>query len=1006
MKIRLFIILFTIFSFYNSFAQVGALDFRAITTENGLSNNYVSCITQDSQGFIWFGTGYGLNRYDGIDFKIYFHDPKDPESITWNGINSILEDNMGTLWIGTGGRGLNRFDKEQEKFIAYWSDKNDSTSLSDEDGIQVYEDRQGRLWVGTLYGLNLYDRENDQFIRYTHNMNDENSITREPITCMYEDSRNNFWVGTSGGGLELFNRKTGKAVHFRNNPENPNSICSNVVRSIFEDRKSVLWIGTDSGYDSLTFSGDSPIFKHVKTADGMSSQIASKKVFDLYVRKGSDQLINAYQTVDFTDNRGNIWIGTAYEGVKFYNPLRDVFNTYKYRHDDPNGLKNRSVTAICEKSDGNLWIGVINGGLHLYDRKKNSFTYIPLDQKNPNNPYDESALTIKEDSYGDLWIGTWGKGVYRFEKKSGKSIHYIPDENNPESLNCPIRYIFEDSRKNIWLGTSGGGINLYNRKNDSFSQITLSGMSDTFIESFDLSKIVYYIYEDSKENLWFCTGWGLFLFNRDSKTVKNWVHDRNDSTTVSGLHVQLIYEDRKGNLWVGTWYGLNLFNRGNDTFTRFETRDGLPSDNISGIVEDNNGNLWLSTSNGISKFNPINKTFKNYDVNDGLQGQNFNDRAFAKLKTGEFIFGGKDGFTIFHPDSIKDVESIPPVVITDFQIFNKTVNPGDKDSPLKKSISLTDEIILPYYQHSISFEFAVLDYINPKSNKYKYMLEGLHKDWVETTADHRIAAFTNLHPGKYIFRVIGANNKGVWNNKGASINITITPPFWQTLWFRIIIVLLAAGLIYALHSYRLKRQLEIERMRIRIASDLHDDVGASLTKIAVHSEIIQTTSNAQKVKPSAKKIGEVSREIITTMSDIVWSIDARNDTIGNLLDRMHDFVANTLSSRQIKVTFNTKGLESSKKIPVDKRQNIYLIFKEAVNNIAKHAKASQVDIQINNDEQGFRMNIKDNGKGFDVSQKQIGHGLINMKMRAKRINAKLTIHCDQGMIIELTMKSI
>ena len=648
-----------------------------------------------------------------------------------------------------------------------------------------------------------------------------------------------------------------------------------------------------------------------------------------------------------------------------------------------------------------------HGGLHYYNRKKNTFKYLPLDPQKPVNPFDESITVILGDSYGDLWIGTWGKGLYKFDRKIGKSVHYMPDVNNPASLNCPIiRSIFEDSRQNIWIGTYGGGVNLYDRKNDDFISIDEISQVDTFSQFFELNKLVYKIYEDSQENIWIGTGSGLFLYDRDNRNVKTWKHNPGDTTTISGLHVQILYEDSKGNLWVGTWGGLNLFNQKNGTFTRYKIKDGLPSNSISDILEDDHGNLWISTDDGLSKFNPINKTFKNYNVNDGLQGNLFNQNACAKLKTGEFFFGGVNGFTLFHPDSIKDIQHIPPVVITDFQIFNKTVKTGGKNSPLKRSISLTNELILPYYQHSISFEFAVLDYTNPRNNQYKYKLEGFHKDWIETTADHRVATFTNLEPGKYVFRVIGANNKGVWNYKGASIKITITPPLWQTLWFRIIIVLFAAECIYAIHRYRLKRQLEMERMRIRIASDLHDDVGASLTRIAVHSEIIRNTSSSQKIIPSAKKIGEMSREIITAMSDIVWSIDARNDTVGDLIDRINDFASNTLSPLQIQFSFSTHGLNSSKKIMVDKRQNIYLIFKEAINNIAKHASASEVNIQIQNDEDGFRMSIHDNGKGIDNAQKQTGHGLKNMRMRAERIGGKLIYQSNQGTWIRFIMKSL
>jgi len=975
-------------------AQIGELVFTDITVEDGLSNNRVLCITQDSLGFMWFGTYSGLNRYDGYESKIYKHDPNDPESLSWDYIWSMQEDNKGNLWIGTDAGGLNRFDKEREKFIRYESDDSDSTGISRNEFIStIYEDKQGKLWIGTGRGLHWYDAENDKFIRYTYAINDTHQLSSEFVTYLYEDSRNNFWVGTWHEGLKLLDRTNRTVKQFKHDPEISGSISNNLIYSIFEDQSGLLWIGTDNGFDRFRFSGKNTIFEHYRTS--ISPQISAKKIFDLYERAGIEKLTNAYQESDYIDKNGNIWIGTTLAGIKFYNPMHNAFNSYKYQPCIPGGLNNSSVLAFHADANGSLWIGVDHGGLHRYNRTNHTFTYYPLEPQAPGNPFDENVMTIEEDSRGDLWIGTWARGAYKFNRKSGKSIHYMPEVGHAESLSDPnVSAILEDSRQNIWLGTFGGGLNRYDRENDKF--IRIPGIYEQ----------ITIIYEDRPKNLWICTTDGLYLFDSSNNTAKLWQHDANNKQSLSDNDICSIFEDNRGDLWIGTSYGLNLFNREKDIFTVYYEKDGLPHNGIYGILEDDNGSLWLSTPKGISKFDPVNKTFTNYDASDGLQGDQFNVNACLKSITGELIFGGTNGFTIFHPDSIKENKNIPPVVITDFKIFNKTVQPGDENSPLKKQICLTKKITLQHHQHSFSFKFAALDYLNPKKNQYKYILEGFNEDWVETDAKMRVATFTNLDPGEYVFRVKGSNNHGVWNEAGAAIKIIIIPPCWQTWWFRILVFLAVIGIIFALHSYQVSRRLEMERMRIRIASDLHDDVGASLTKIAVHSEIIQTTPNPQKIIPSAKKIGDVSRDIITTMSDIIWSIDARHDTIGDLLDRMHDFVLSTLSSQQIKVTFNNHGLDHSKKISVDKRQNIYLIYKEAINNIAKHARASEVNIQIENVESEFRMIITDNGKGFAADQKQVGHGLKNMQMRAKRMGAKLVLKCDKGVQIILNMKAI
>jgi signal transduction histidine kinase/ligand-binding sensor domain-containing protein/DNA-binding response OmpR family regulator len=949
MKRQILFIIFSVFSLQLCYPKAGALDFRDITMEDGLPSNLVNCITQDTVGFMWFGTAFGLCRYDGNDFKIYHHDPKDPDGLTWNTISSILTDSQGTLWVGTGGRGLNRFDQEQEKFIAYRYDENDSTSLSNEDYIHVYEDRQGRLWVGTMYGLNRYDAQNDRFVRYTHDSNDPSSISSKYINYIFEDSKSRFWVSTNGDGLELFDRETGKVVHhFKHNPEDTLSIRDNFIVSIFEDDEHDLWVGTDQGFDRLVYYDGRALFKHVGNTKDLSPYISRKKVIDLYKRKGSHTLIHSGLRADFEDNEGNIWIGTLHDGVKFYNPLRDDFITYKYRFGDPDGLNNRSVLAVCEQSGGNLWIGVDEGGLHYYDREKDSFKYVPLDPQKPADPSNENITVIEEDSRGDIWVGTWGKGITRFEKKSGKSIHYIPEENNPSSLNCPIvRSIIEDSRQNIWIGTYGGGMSLYDRNTDGFIPVPEISQADTFSQYFELSKMIYQIYEDNHDNLWIGAGSGLFLFNRDTRAVRTWKHHPDDSTTISGLHVQILSEDSRGNFWVGTWYGLNHFNPDDNTFTRYTVKDGLPSNSISGIMEDDHGILWIGTGNGISKFNWVDHTFKNYDVHDGLQGDYFNQNACIRLKSGEFFFGGENGFTIFHPDRVHDIRHVPPVVITDFQIFNKPVKPGDEHSPLQKSIHLTDEIVMPYWQHSISLEFAVLDYINPKRNMYKYKLEGFHKDWVETTADHRVAAFTNLRPGKYVFRVIGANSKGVWNTQGASVKIVITPPWWKTAWAYLFYIFLTGAVVWLTWKAQLRRvhlrqelrmkqfqadQLrELDQLKSRFFANMSHEIRTPLTLILGPLQQLVSEISKPNWKTQLHIMARNSRQLLRLINQFLdfskleagrMTLQAREVKLVPLLKGMVHSFDSMAKQKQITLTFNSENDEIHAFIDPDKLEKI------------------------------------------------------------------------------------
>ena len=378
-----------------------------------------------------------------------------------------------------------------------------------------------------------------------------------------------------------------------------------------------------------------------------------------------------------------------------------------------------------------------------------------------------------------------------------------------------------------------------------------------------------------------------------------------------------------------------------------------------------------------------------------------------KRKNGQLVFGGSNGFIIFHPDSIRENKLPPRIVITDFQIFNKSVTPGE-NSPLEKSISESDKIYLNHYQDVFSFEFAVLDFTSPENNKYAYKMEGVDPDWVYTDASKRFATYTKLEPGNYIFRVKGCNNDGVWNEEGTSLSIIILPPWWATWWFRVIMFISILGIVYSIYRYRLNKVLAMERLRVQIASDLHDDIGSALTRIAVHSEVIGTTTEKSKILRSSKQIGTMSREIITTLSDVVWSIDSRNDTVGDLIDRMRDFLETVFSAGSVRIDFQTKGLHFDQKVNQTLRQNIYLIFKEAVNNAAKHSGADEIKISMINGDGKFKMEIADNGTGIGTVDKHVGHhGLENMQMRAKRIGGELRIkNLERGTSVTLVAKNI
>jgi ligand-binding sensor domain-containing protein/HPt (histidine-containing phosphotransfer) domain-containing protein len=808
-----------------------------------LSNSTVYSIIQDSKGFIWFATEDGLNKYDGYKFTIYHHDLNDPNSLSGNYIYTIIEDHkgnlwigtdrwfdlydrnsnsfihfypenkenqnissvvkvkalcedhQGNLWIGTDGDGLFSLDPKSGNFTQYKYNKDNKNSLSSNSIKTLFEDSKGRLWIGTeLDGLNLFDQKKKQFIHYRNNPGDKTTISDNAIHCIYEDRKGTLWIGTQYGGLNQMLKEAGTFTCFKNNPNNKNSISSNFVYVIFEDGKGNLWIGTDNG--------------------GLNQYDRQKGVFYHFIHDNLNKYSLSTNTIRsiYEDRQGNFWIGGLQSGVNFFTTSAKAFAHYKNDPVDKNSLSHNSVLAIIKDRQGNLWIGTDGGGLNLFNRANNTFIHYKNNPKDKNSLGHNAVLTVYEDKKANLWAGSFLGGVSRFNKQDGSFINYKNNPKDPYSLSFnDVRCIFEDSRDNLWIVTCGGGVNLFDRQSQKFHHYSIDDLKP---EAGLVSKYCLLIYEDSQGMLWIGTYDGLSMFDPDKGKFTNYSHDETNPYSLSHNWVYSVLEDRKGNLWIGTAGGLNLFNREKKGFSYYTKRDGLPNNVINGILEDNKGNLWISTNKGLSQFNPQTKICKNYNVSDGLQSDEFIHGAYFKSPEGEMFFGGINGFNSFFPDSIKGNRFIPPVVITDFNIFNKRVPIGGKGSPLQKHISETDKITISYKQSVLDFKWAALNYENPGKNLYAYMMQGFDKEW-NYTGNKRSATYTNLDPGEYIFNVKGSNNDGIWNEQGTSIKIIITPPFWKTWWFRILLFMTIIMTIITVHKIRV-RNIEDQRRELEI----------------------------------------------------------------------------------------------------------------------------------------------------------------------------------------------
>ncbi len=694
------------------------------------------------------------------------------------------------------------------------------------------------------------------------------------------------------------------------------------------------------------------------------------------------------------DRANNLWIGTSGGGVNKIDRKNQNFFQLKNEYDNPNSLAGNFIFSICEDEYEDIWIANYEKGISKYNFITDKFTFYRNNPALSTSISTDKVRCIYEDKESGIWIGTHAGGLNRYERNLN-SFKRFPYNTSSNSLNSDnVRAIFEDSEHNLWIATSGGGVNKLDITENIFTHFINNPNNLNSVSSNDITTIC----EDTSKHLWIGTdGEGLNWFDKKNK-FKRYLHIKDDPASISENYVVCSFSDSKGNLWVGTWGGgLNLYNKSKDNFIHYREKDGLLSDVICAIGEDRKQNLWISTVKGISKFNYDTKKFTNYNVNDGIKGE-LNPGAFFINKNGWIYFGGTEGVFAFHPDSLTKNESIPLVAITSIRKFN------EEFTTIKQPPYL-EELNLKYDEDVISFDFASLDYTQPLKNKFAYKLEGFDKDWINSGSRH-YASYTHLDPGKYIFKVKGTNNSGIWSAKEQSISLIITPPYWQTWWFRSLIILFIAGILYSFYRIRLNRILELERLRIKIASDLHDDIGSALTRISIDSDLLKSNLGNEESNVIFQRIGNVSREIISSMSDVVWSIDSRNDTIQDLINKMKDFAYSVLSAKNILVTFETESLNLQKKIKIDLRQNIYLIFKEAINNSSKYSNADEIKVSLKNINGNFYMTINDLGSSISSSEKLTGHGLRNMKMRAERIGGKIEFVKDGGFKIVLTTNEI
>lgn len=819
-------------------------------TVKGLSQNSVYAVLQDEDGFMWFGTWDGLNKFDGYKFTMFrplLHNPE--ASVINETIRCLYQDEEGFLWIGTE-QGISKLDRKKLLFTHYQKDTPSPFALKSDTILSIAGKGKGYLYFGTNNGLYLFDKKTGAFfnvelterelkifsiclldkgfillgtdnglIQYDEITGNKTIYTKkttpgllsDTVSCIIKDIQGNIWLGTPQG-LVRKSHDVNTWLHFSHQANTSNSLSNNEVTALFQDKMGRLWVGTAGG--------------------GLNLYDYEKNLFTPFVNTPGKQntLSNDFVNAITEDAQGNIWAGTS-KGVNRMDNERTVFEHFYNIPQKANSLNNNTVWCIYETRNKDIWIGT-DKGINIYDKKTGHFSFLTKDASALSGLASNQIRTIFEDSFGEFWIGTLDAGICRLNASKKRVAHY--DINSPIPLpDNQVWSITEDKNNDIWIGTFNG-LAKYDRK---LNKTTSFFHSDTNNNSLSCN-IIYHLFFDSKGFLWISTFNGLNQFDIKKRTFKTYYHMPNNYNSLSNSRIFSVYEDSEGILWIATMGGgLNKYDFRTNTIKAYTEEEGMPNNIVYNILEDNMGNLWLSTNFGLSKFNKKNETFVNYDIRDGIQSSEFNLGAACKTSDGELLFGGMQGFNLFKPESFTENKYRVPVAITAFKVFNK---------PRQGQYGNGDTIELSYDDNFFSFEFASLEFSNPDKIKYAFTLENFDKGWLYSDAARRYAEYTNIPPGNYTFRVKATDSQGLWLPEACHLNLIIHNVWWRTLWFRTLVflfMLMLTGWVVYDRYRKIRRKHRWEKQKLQLEKQLFDLKQKALS-LQMNPHFIFNTLNA------------------------------------------------------------------------------------------------------------------------------------------------------------------
>jgi ligand-binding sensor domain-containing protein/signal transduction histidine kinase len=1002
------------------------LRFSRLSTAQGLSQTRVAQIVQDDRGFMWFGTQYGLNRYDGYTYKVFTHDPARDTSLSCVYISerALFKDRSGSLWVGCD-QFVDRYDAATETFTHY--------RLGDRRGDQppvrvssISQDHADAIWLSTDDGLYRLDSMTGRTAHFGHDPSDPRSLSSNDVKMTAEDRDSRFWL-SDGGYIEEFDRNTGQVVQRIRVAESP-------LRPVlfFEDHFGIFWVVYKA-------EGESGLAVLDRAANRLTRYVIRER--------DSDETFTAGIYAGVEDQNHTVWLATGGAGLLKFDRDRRILIRYRNHPSDVESIAEDRLIALAPDREGNVWIGFNAMPPNVVQTKP---SFVPL-LRNPANPHSFGEAFINaiyEDRSGRLWTSMTG-ALVRVDRESDRHAFFRP----PGSKNrYDIISITEDPAGALWVGTSGGGLKRFDAKTGAFTTFrhvatdpsslshdvvsrllvdrkgrfwvaTWNGLDrfDPAMQRFVVYKTVaedvperfYNVVEDDDGSLWLGGAAGLSHF--DPATGQFTVYSHVGST-LSDNAVTSVLVDHAGTVWASTENGLNRLDAARHTFVVYHAKDGLPSDAVSCLLEDTSGRLWMSTTRGLSRFDPATSVFRNYSIADGVPGGDLSgwDACF-KSRTGEMFFGGFSGGVAFHPERVVDRTYVPPVVLTDFEVAGRTVPIGPQ-SPLTRSITYTNTVNLTHAQNVFALTFVALSYVNPSALRYRYKLEGIDPNWVEVGSDRRTVTYTTLPAGHYMFRVQVAASPGLWGSDGVALHVSVLPAWWATVWFRTLGVLAGAALLWTMHVVRLRRASAGVRARLeerfsereRIARELHDTVLQGAYGLILRFQAVaERMPSSDPTRNSIEDTLVRAERVIAEGRMRVDGLRTQSDDGPGLQTALSAVAKDVAPGSDVEVRVFSEG--RTRALPTIVRDEVYWIAREAIVNALRSAHARTVEVELAYRRTDLYVRIRDDGRGIDPSVLEAGGraghwGIRGMKERARRIGAALDVWTGAGVGTEVALK--